>query len=72
MPTDRDNPQMNPYKTMCVVKHNGKEVGRIAATAPNAAAYIDELAAHYKEVTVDYVYDEHAGMLGELFGRKVS
>jgi len=61
--------QGDPYKTMCVVKHNGKEVGRIPATAPTAEAYITELVRHYGDVNVDYVHDENAGLLAALHGR---
>lgn len=61
--------QDDPYKTMCVVKHDGKEVGRIPATAPNAEAYISELASFYHGVDVDYVHDENAVFLAELHRR---
>lgn len=64
-----DKPSLgDPYKTMCVVKHNGKEVGRIPATAKNAEAYITGLVEFYKEVSVDYVHDENAGFLASLRG----
>lgn len=63
-----EQPQMRPEKTMLVCKHNGKEVGRIPATAHNASKYVEELALHYKEMTVDYEYNEHAGMLALLHG----
>ena len=51
---------------MLVIKHEGREVGRIAATAHNASAYVQGLASHYKQVEVDYVYDENAGLLAML------
>lgn len=60
--------EMNPYKTMCICKHNGKEVGRIPATAVTAPDYISELASHYGSLEVEYVYDKNAGLLAELHG----
>jgi hypothetical protein len=60
---------MDPRKTMLAVKHNGKEVGRIPATAPNAEAYITELVLHYREASVEYVHDENASFLAALHGR---
>jgi len=62
-------PQLDPYKTICVCKHKGKEVGRIPATAPNAEAYITELVRHYGEINVDYVADETGGLLHALHQR---
>ena len=53
---------LDPYKTICVVKHKGKEVGRIPAAAKNAAAYMTELAIHYGGVTVDYEPDTTDGL----------
>lgn len=58
--------QQDPYKTMLVCKHDGKEVGRIPATAPNASAYMQELATHYGQLEVEYVHDENAGLLAQL------
>ena len=57
---------MRPEKTILVCKHKGREVGRIPATAPNAAAYCETLAQHYKEMTIDYVEDPNAGFLAML------
>jgi hypothetical protein len=57
---------MNPHSTVCVCKHNGKEVGRIAATAPNAAAYIDELARAHGGLQVEYVEDSTYAMVSRL------
>lgn len=57
---------MDPYKTMLVCKANGKEVGRIPATAPNANDYLQELASHYGGLQVDYVEDDTAGLIAEL------
>jgi len=58
--------QQDPYKTILVCRHNGKEVGRIPATAHNAEAYMTELAKHYGGLEVDYVKDENAGLLAML------
>ncbi|MCK9459493.1 MAG: hypothetical protein M0R80_07635 [Proteobacteria bacterium] len=58
--------QLDPYKTICVCRHDGKEVGRIPATAPNAIAYIDELARQYGSLNVDYEADPTDGLLAAL------
>lgn len=63
-----DQGNLDPYKTMCVITHEGKEVGRIPATATNAEAYINELVRFYKNVSVNYVYDANASLLAELHG----
>ena len=60
---------LDPYKTMLVLKHDGKEVGRVPATAPNAEAYITELGRHYGDLQIDYVPDETAGLLAGLCSR---
>lgn len=57
---------MDPHKTICVVKHDGKEVGRVPATSPNAEAYITELVRHYGKCDVDYVPDETEGLFAML------
>jgi hypothetical protein len=41
---------LDPHKTILILKHDGKEVGRVAATAPNANEYMEELGRHYKEI----------------------
>lgn len=56
----------DPYKTMCVCKHGGREVGRIPATAPNAEAYMESLRKIYGQIDVDYVHDRNAGLLAAL------
>ena len=49
---------MNPENTICIVKNSeGKEIGRIAATAPNAPQYIEELTRYSGGGTVEYVED---------------
>lgn len=63
MPTTN---QLDPHKTILVCKHNGKEVGRIPATAPNAEAYMTELARFYRGLEIDYVRDETGGLLAML------
>lgn len=63
-----NNQQLNPDTTICIVKHNGREVGRIAATAPNSSEYINELVRHYKTgVTVDYEENATEASLSRLF-----
>jgi hypothetical protein len=63
-----DQKPMDPHKTVCVCKDkNGKEVGRIAASARNAPDYIQELASHYGEMTVEYVEDATYAMVSQLF-----
>lgn len=66
--SDEQKP-LNPYKTTCVCKFQGREVGRIAATAPNAADYIQGLASHYGELQVEYVEDENAWISAALHTR---
>jgi len=51
---------LDPHKVICVCKHNGREVGRIAATASNANAYMTELALRYRGLEVEYVEDAAA------------
>lgn len=57
---------LDPHKTICVCYHNGKEVGRIAATARNASAYMTELASVYGDLQVDYEEDPTGGLLAFL------
>ncbi len=59
---------LDPYKTILVLKHKGKEVGRIPATAKNVSAYLQEMASHYKEMAVDYEEDTTGGLLAALHG----
>ena len=53
---------------MCVIKHNGKEVGKVPACAVNAEAYINELASHYGSLNIEYVYDRNAAFLAAMHG----
>ena len=63
------NTPLDPYKTTCVVMHDGKEVGRIPATAETAEAYITEIVSHYGDCRVDYVHDKNSGMMAALHRR---
>lgn len=55
------------HKTVLVAKTaDGKEVGRIAATAPNASDYLHELARHYGGLKVDYEEDEDYAMVSRM------
>lgn len=62
--------KLDPNKTICVVKHKGREVGRIPATA-KAEAYITELARHYGDVEVEYVEDESVSKIDTIARRRV-
>lgn len=61
---------LDPHNTILVIKYAGREVGRIAATAQNAEAYIQELTSFYGSVEVDYVKDENGWLLAALQGRR--
>jgi hypothetical protein len=61
-----DNKPLDPHKTLCVCYFKGKKVGSIPATAPNAEAYITELARQYGELNVDYEPDPTGGLLNAL------
>jgi hypothetical protein len=58
----------DPHKTILVCKHTGREVGRIPATAANASDYVQTLASHYGELTVDYEDDPTGGLLAAIHG----
>ena len=62
-----NNPPLDPHKTILVFKVDGKEVGRIPATSPRAAAFAQEMARTYKGGTVDYEEDPTGGLLAALF-----
>lgn len=59
---------MDPHKTMLVIKHEGREVGRISATAKNVQAYLEELARFYNGIEIDCIPDENAEFLAMLHG----
>lgn len=62
---------LDPNKTILVCKDkNGKEVGRIPATAKNAQEYIKELGLSYKELKVEYEEDENPWMFAMLSCQK--
>ncbi len=61
---------MNPNNVILVAKHNGKEVGRKAATDPNANEWMSELARHYNGLQIEYVEDKDAAMISRLFSRR--
>lgn len=69
VPTGGDYPvnPVRPENVVLVVKNkDGREIGRIAAIAPNATAYLNELAQHYKEMSVDYEEDKDYAMLSRI------
>lgn len=57
---------MDPNNTILVIKHNEKEVGRIAATASNASLYIEKLGRHHGSLTIDYVEDPQEAMIDQM------
>jgi hypothetical protein len=57
---------LDPYRTKLVVKHNGTKVGEIPAMAPNAEAYMTELARFYGNIEVEYIEDRNAGLMAML------
>lgn len=59
--------ELRPEHTMLICKNkDGREVGRIPAAAPNASAYMQELASHYGELKIEYEEDRNAGLLALL------
>ena len=67
-----DKKPLDPQKTVCVVRHKGKEVGRVAASARNATEYINALGREYGDLNVEYVEDETYAMVDRLVrGRRV-
>ena len=54
----------NPVKPLS--KHEGREVGRVAATASNAEAYMTELARHYGHLDVEYIEDADAATISRM------
>lgn len=61
---------LDPHKTILVVKHHGREVGRIPATVPNAEQYLTEMARMYGDCAVDYEPDPTRGLLALLHERR--
>jgi hypothetical protein len=62
--------ELDPYKTILVIKHGEQVVGRIPATSPNAETLMEDLASHYGSITVDYEPDPTGGLLGVLHQRR--
>lgn len=60
------NKPLNPANTICVAYKDGKEVGRIAATAKNAAQYLDDLAKHHGGIEVQYEENADDAMVGRM------
>lgn len=61
---------MNPHDTMVIAKYQGREVGRIAVTSPNASMYLQELAVHYRELEVEYIEDKDYAMVSCMLTSK--
>ena len=61
--------ELHPHKIICVARVQGKEVGRIPATAPNASEYLEQLASHYGELQVAYEPDPTEGLLAALHSK---
>jgi hypothetical protein len=49
--------ELDPKKTICVCKVDGREVGRIPATASNANQYLTDMALRHNGMVVDYEED---------------
>ncbi len=62
--------ELTPEQTMLVLEHNGKEIGRIPATAPNRDAYILELVRSYSPLDIRPEPDENADLLSALFSHR--
>jgi hypothetical protein len=62
---DKKQP-LQPHEVICVITHDGKEVGRIAASAQNATDYFRELYRHYGNIQVEYVKDADAAMISRM------
>lgn len=64
--TKDERPPLNPSLVICVIKHDGKEVGRVAAAAHNARAYITELSRQYESITIDHVENSTEAMIDQM------
>ncbi len=62
--------QLDLYKTICACYSNGKRVGSVPATAPNASAYLSEMATLYGGLEVKYEQDTTGGLLAAMHGRR--
>ena len=63
------NTPLDPHKTILVVKHEGREVGRIPATASGANEYIDQLIRVHGNCEVERELDQTDGLLAALYQR---
>ena len=57
---------LDPQKTVLVLKHAGREVGRISATAANAKDYIAALGAHYGALEIEYIEDPDYALVSQM------
>lgn len=68
--SEKSNPPMDPAKTILVLKCQGREVGRILETAPNASAYLEVMNGYYSKkeggMQVDYESATMGGLLALL------
>lgn len=60
--------QLDPNKTMLIVKHQGRKVGQVPATATRAEAYLADLTRQYGSIEIDYQEDDTLELLGGMFG----
>ena len=67
MPEQPKKP-LDPYKTICVCYHKGKEVGRIPAASERAERYINELVQSYGDLDIKYEENPTGGLLVALHG----
>lgn len=63
-----DSP-INPQNAVCVLRHEGKEVGRIAATAANQTEYINELTRYYKTLDIDIEENADYAMVSRMLSK---
>ena len=59
----------DPRDLMCVCKHDGVEVGRIAAAAPSAVRYIRERQRLFGTISVDLVFNAEQAHLSLWIAR---
>ncbi len=57
---------LNPNNTICVLKHDGREVGRVAATAKHAQEYIKTMTEFYDKIEIEYVEDSMAASISRM------
>lgn len=59
----------DPQGIVLVLKHEGREVERKAATAQGVEAWIQELTRHYGQLEIEYVSDKDAAMVSRLLSK---